>query len=160
MILNCILGSLSGIKYEVLVDNCYGDESPVAAGCGGLSVECGKINGAELAVELIEPSKIGAAVLSVNVRTGCTVKVVDVVVDKSCANNLLNKCIYLVYESGDVLGYGSINNVLNGGLGDPAGIECGVAAVIVYENAVGDLVAALIAKLIGIVLLVCSQMKP
>ena len=134
-----------GRNIEALISNSHRQEAPYAAGSGGLGIQSHHVNGADLAVKGVKPSKIAAVALRVGVGAGLAVQIKEVVVVKVAAGNLLDQSVHLVDLRGDVLGNGGLDEGLDGGLGDPGGVECGVAAVIVYENAVGDLVAALVA---------------
>ena len=119
-VIDCKLRSVCGIEGKALVYNCNGEESPVAIGSVGLSIDYREIYGANLTVELVEPSKVRATALSVNVGTGIAVEIVDVVVDEVAAINSLNKSGNLEDGGGDILGNRGIHNTLNGSFGYPA----------------------------------------
>ena len=150
VVLNGILGCIYACGVKAFVDNFNGKESPEAIGCSGLCVESHYVNGADLAVECAEPLEVAAVALRVGISTGSTVKIVDVEVGKSASGNFLDESGNLVELCADVLGYGSVKDLFNGGCGDPGLIERAVAVVVGKEPSVCKLVASLVAELLSV----------
>ena len=149
VILDGVFGSLGGIKGVALVNYLNGNEAEEACACGGLAVDGGEVNGADLAVKLVQPLKVVTVALRVGVFTGLAVNVKEVVVDKACAGNLLDQCVDLVNVGGNVFGYGGVKNVLDGGFGDPGLVVSVILAVIqLDQGSVCDLAAALVAEVL------------
>ena len=149
VVLNDVLCGVGKIKLELLVVYGDGKQTEEAAGGRGLGVERGEVNGADLAVKGIKPSKIAAVALRVGVGAGLAVQIKEVVVDKAAAGNLLDQGVHLVDLRGDVLGNGGLDEGLDRGLGDPGGVKGGVALIVGHERYACQLVAARVAKLLG-----------
>ena len=155
---NDVLGRQILVKGKAVVLDCDGQEAVNAARLGGLGVDDHQINGADLAVKLVQPGKIGAVALGVGVSARLAVQIVEVVVGKARAGNLVDQCRDLTDDGGGVLGNGGVQHVLDGRLLDPALVE-GVVRLLVVGQEVGvvELVAALVAKLGGQILLVAKD---
>ena len=129
---------------------CFSMLAPTAGAWTSLS----HVNSADLAIEGIQPSKIAAVALGIGIGAGLAVQIEEIVVYKTVAGNLLDKCVDLVDGGGDVFGYGGVKNILNGGFGDPGLVVIVILAVVqLDQGSVCDLAAALVAKGGGVVLL-------
>ena len=152
IIINSELRSISLIKGEAFVNNVKHLKAPVAAGCGALCIDYREVNGADLAVVLLEPIKVITVALGVNVGAGNAIEVVDVIVGKACANRFLDQRGYLVNSGGDVVGEGGVNDILNGGFLYPRKLgivgNLNIISAGLEEPSVGELIAALVAKLV------------
>ena len=147
VVLNSELSNIHGGNVEVLVDHSHGQETPDTAGSSRLSIQSHQVDGADLAVEGIQPSEVIAVALGVGVGTGHAVQVVDVVVDEAVAVLALDQSGDLEDLGGDVLRNGGVHDLLDSGLGDPGLVEVVVALVVADQGSIVQLVAAVVAVL-------------
>ena len=143
------LGSLGGVELVALVQDGHGEEAEGAGGAGGLGVQRGDVDGADLALEGAEPLEVITVALGIGVVTGLAVEIEEVVVGKAVAGNLLDQGVDLVHLGGDILGDGGAQQLLDGQLLSEAEVDLRDLAVILHQDAVGELVAALVAELLG-----------
>ena len=146
-VINSKCGCVCYIKGKVFIDNLDRLKTPGAT-CGNtLCVDDREINGADLAVERLEPIKVATVALGVDVAAGYAVKVINVVVYKILTFDMrfFNQSGYLVNGCCDIGGEGSIKNLLNGAFFYPRVVGLGDLFVIFNYASLGELIAALIA---------------